>query len=184
MSRRLASLVAALVMTAGVTAVTGTPAQAAPDDPYPPTASALTVNRGAVKVGASVRATGRQFSRNERIHLTVLYKPLNWDHYTTVLQNHRVRANGKGKFSVNVRMYLPGTAMIKARGLRSGKSAAAPVRVLLFGKGRDGWQITRAAHTPPAEPTTTPALALAGVTILALTGGTLITRRFSRRRKA
>jgi hypothetical protein len=50
----LASLVTSLVMTAGVTTLSAEAASAAPNDPYPPTAPALTVNRGTVRVGGSV----------------------------------------------------------------------------------------------------------------------------------
>lgn len=198
----LASLVASLVMTAGVTTLSAEAASAAPHDPYPPAASALTVNRGTVRVGGSVRATGNGFRGHERVWVTVLYRPLYWDHYTTVLQNYGVHAGRNGKFSVSVRMYLPGTAIIKAHGVRSGRSASAPVRVLLFGHGMGGWLISRAGYTysgkpeavspvitsmvaspPPTQtPTDTPAVAMAGLGVFALAGSALITRKTMRRR--
>jgi hypothetical protein len=199
----LASLVASLVMTAGVTTLSTEAASAAPHDPYPPTASALTVNRGTVRVGSSVRATGNGFRSHERIRVTVLYRPLYWDHYTTVLQNYGIHAGRQGNFSVKVQMYLPGTAIIKAYGVRSGRSASAPVRVLLFGHGLGGWLISRAGYTysgrpeaaspvitstvaspAPAEtPADPPAVALAGLGVFALVGSALITRRTMRRRR-
>jgi hypothetical protein len=198
----LASLVTSLVMTAGVTTLSAEAASAAPNDPYPPTAPALTVNRGTVRVGGSVRATGNGFRSHERVWITVLYHPLHWDHYTTV-QDYGIHANRNGRFSINVRMYLPGTAIIRAYGVRSGRSASAPVRVLRFGHGLGGWLITRAGYTysgkpmavspvttstvasPPRKetPTDTPAVAVAGLGVLALAGSALITRKTMRRRR-
>jgi hypothetical protein len=191
-------------MTAGVTTLTASAASAAPPQ-YPPTASALTVNRGTVRVGEAVRATGRGFGRNERVHVTVLYRSQHWDHYTTLFQSYSTRTNNKGKFSVNVRMHLPGTAIVRASGSRSGKSASAPVRVLLFsygnvfGHGHGGWSFTRAGYTSPAGTTTATtavaspprdkrpspaaALAVAGLGAMALAGSVLITRRQVRRRR-
>src|SRR4051794_6760684 len=110
----LAGLAASMVMTAGLSAATTQAASAAPRAPYPPAASALTVNRGTVQIGGVVRATGHGFGKRETVRVTVLYKPLFWDHYTTVLQNYRTRTNRKGAFAVNVRMYLPGTAVVVA----------------------------------------------------------------------
>jgi len=199
----LASLVASLVMTAGVTTLSAEAASAAPNDPYPPTVPALTVNRGTVRVGSSVRATGKGFRSHERVWIAVLYHPLYWDHYTTVLQDYGVHANRNGRFSIKVRMYLPGTAVIKAYGVRSGRLASAPVRVLLFGHGLGGWMITRAGYTysgrPMAvspvtsstvssaprneSPTGMPAVTLAGLGVLALAGSALITRNTIRRRR-
>ena len=199
----LASLVASLVMTAGVTSLSAEAASAAPNDPYPPTASALTVNRGTVRVGHSVRATGNGFNGDERVWITVLYHPLHGDHYTTVLQDYQIHANRRGRFSVRVRMYRPGTAIIEAYGVGSGRSASAPVRVIHTGHGPGGWVITRAGYTYSGEPTalspaTTstlasparnagptdpPAVTMAGLGMLALAGSALITRKTMRRRR-
>ena len=65
----------------------------------------------------------------------MLYRPTHWDHYTSLFQRYSVRADRKGKFSVSVRLHLPGTAIVRAYGTRSGKSGSAPVRVLLFSHG-------------------------------------------------
>jgi hypothetical protein len=198
----LASLVASLVMTAGVTTLTTSAASAAPQQ-YPPAASALTVNRGTVRVGEAVRATGRGFGRNEPVHVTVLYRPQHWNHDTTLFQSYSARTSSKGKFSVSVRMHLPGTAIVRAHGARSGKSASASVRVLLFGYGSvlghgkgGGWPFTRAGYVSSANATTAvaapsqtqkpsnaPALAAAGLGATALAGSVLITRRQLRRRR-
>jgi hypothetical protein len=197
-----------LLMTAGVATLTTSAASAAPPQ-YPPTASALTVNRGTVRVGEAVRATGRGFGRNERVHVTVLYRPQHWDHYTTLFQSYSTRTSSKGKFSVSVRMHLPGTATVRAHGARSGKSASAPVRVLLFRYGsvfghantlgHGGWSFARAGYvasgdtataaskvaSPPRDeqPLNTPALAVAGLGAMAMAGTMLITRRQVRRRR-
>ena len=207
----LASLVAWLVIAAGVTTLTTSAASAAPSPQYPPTASALTVNRGTVRVGEAVRATGRGFGKYERVYVTVLYRPTNWDHYTTLLQNYSARASRKGKFSISVRMHLPGTAIVQARGARSGKSASAPVRVLLFGpgglfghgglfgNGNSGWSMTPAGYTSTSgtatttstvaaqpreeQPSSTPALAAAGLGVLGLAGSVVFTHRQMRRRR-
>jgi hypothetical protein len=102
-------------------------------------------------------------------------------------------------------MHLPGTAIVRARGARSGKSASAPVRVLLFSHGTvfghvsGGWPFLRAGYTSPAgaasaptavasqprneQPSNTPALAAAGLGAMALAGSVLITRRQVRRRR-
>jgi hypothetical protein len=103
-----------------------------------------------------------------------------------------------------VRLHLPGTAIVRAHGARSGKTASAPVRVLLFshgtvfGHGSGGWPFLRAGYTSPAgaadapatvvsaprdeQPSNTPALAAAGLGAMAL-AGVLITRRQVRRRR-
>jgi hypothetical protein len=195
----LAGLIASLVMTAGLSTMTAQSASAAPHGPYPPQPSTMTVNRGTVQVGGSVRVSGRGFGNRETVRVSVFYKPLFWDHYTSVLQDYRTRTDRRGGFSVSVRMVLPGRAVVIADGLRSGKGGSAPVRVLLFNQGHGncncnggGWRITRAGYTysgtapvampvavkpAPAEPDRTPALAAAALGVVGLTGGVLIKRR-------
>src|SRR5690349_12813816 len=66
----LASMVAALAMMLGLTA---SAAQATPKH-YPPPPPSLVVDRGVVKAGASVRATGREFEGRERVFITVTFR--------------------------------------------------------------------------------------------------------------
>jgi hypothetical protein len=179
-----ASLVASVVMTAGVTAATSQAATAAPNVPYPPAAPALTVNRGSVRAGASVKATGNGFRPSERIYVTILYRPPLWGPATSV-QSYDAHADKKGSFAIRVEMRLPGTAIILAQGVRSGKTASATVRVTSNGHG-DGWTISPAGYTTPTGTNTThtaPTVMLAGLGLLALAGSALITRGTIRRRR-
>jgi hypothetical protein len=187
----VASLVASLVMTAGVTIATTQSAVAAPTEPYPPTAPALTVNRGSVQVGNAVRASGNGFRPSERVLITILYRPPRWDHFETV-QSYDTHADRQGEFSVRAEMHLPGTAIILAQGIGSGRTASATVRVTRRGHGDGNWVITNAGYTvdtgsaaAPSKPgSTSPGIALAGLGVLALAGSAALTRRTMRRRRA
>jgi hypothetical protein len=178
-----ACLVASVVVTAGVTTATAQAASAAPAAPYPPAAPALTVNRGSVRAGDSVRATGNGFRPSERIYITILYRPPLWGPATSV-QSYDTYATRKGTFSVWAEMHLPGTAVILAEGFRSGRSASATVRVTARGHGDGGWTIKKAAYTAPPKQSDTPSgVLLAGLGALALAGSALITRGTMRRRR-
>lgn len=182
-SLAFACLAASVVLTAGVTAATEQAAAAAPTAPYPPAAPALTVNRGSVRAGDSVRASGNGFRPSERIYITILYRPPLWGPSTSV-QSYDTYATKKGTFSVWAEMHLPGTAVILAEGFRSGRSASATVRVTARGHGDGGWTIKKAAYTaPPKQHGTPPGALLAGLGALALAGSALITRGTMRRRR-
>lgn len=127
----LASLVASLVMTVGGTLLPAEAASAvtAPHGPYPPTAPALTVNRGTVRAGSSVRASGNGFRSREWISIKVLYQTQHSSRQRAVLQS-RIYTNRRGGFSLNVRLSYAGTAIIQAYAGRTGRTASAAVRVL------------------------------------------------------
>jgi hypothetical protein len=192
----LASLFAALAMTLGSTA---TAAQAAPNhhppNHYPPPPPSLMVDKGVVRVGVTIHATGRMYTSRERVYITVAFRPKGWHRYRTV-RRAIVRADRHGNFTYHVRPLAAGIVIIIARGQRSHNSASAVVHVIDRHRG-GGWQMRPAANTgliatgsgatvaaPPAESSSDIAgLTIAGLGVLALAGGAIITRQAIRRRR-
>ena len=158
----LGTLVATLAMMAGIvtlspTAASATP-YASPKKHYPPPPPTLTVDRGVVKYGVTVRATGRRYAAREKVHVTVVYRPKGSYHWRTV-KTAVVRADHKGRFVIRVKMYRPGLVVIKAKGTQSRQYAAAAVYVIDRKKGHGYWSVRPASYTaapPPRRPPTGP----------------------------
>lgn len=199
-----ASLAAVMAATMGaVTLSTGT-ASAAPVQPdtaaveakkYPPTPPRVTVNRGSVKTGQTVRANGRKFVKRERVSIIVRFKPKGSSKFRTV--NERViRADRNGKFTVTVRAARVGTMTIKGRGHTSKLSSTAYVKITK-GKSKGSFTIRLASFeagsaagagtTAVAKSTSTTTqdngLALAGLGAVALIGSAAVTHQVVRRRR-
>jgi hypothetical protein len=188
-STLVATIVTMLVMAVGAITLAPTAASASPKKHYPPPPPSLTVDRGVVKPGTTVRATGRKYGSRERIYVTVSFKPNNSRHWRTVKATV-IRADRNGKFSIKIKLYSAGQVVITARGTSSHKSASAFVYVLNKRGGHGGsWSIRPAAYSSPvaAKPapseSSTPGLAVAGLAVLALTSGAAITRKTIRRRR-
>ncbi|MEV4703921.1 hypothetical protein [Actinoplanes sp. NPDC049316] len=192
----LTSVFATLALTMGLTAFTATAASATPPGYYPPPPPSLVVNKGVVKYGVTVKATGRKYKAKEKVYITISFRAKNTQRYKTV-KTTKVYADKNGKFTYNLKMWAPGMVIITARGKSSNKSASAAVYVIDKKKG-GGWHIRRASFTTGATTglQTTPVsanpadaqpngawLAVAGLGVLALAGSTVITRRTIRRRK-
>ncbi|BCJ54194.1 hypothetical protein Asp14428_56690 [Actinoplanes sp. NBRC 14428] len=192
----LTSVFAAMAMTLGLTAFTATAASATPGGHYPPPPPSLVVNKGVVKKGVSVRATGRKYAGKEKVTITVTFRKKGSHRYKTV-KTAVLRADRNGKFTYNVKTFQAGILIITAKGKSSRKSASAAIYVIDKKKG-GGWNIRRASYTAgttagpvgnPVSATGTPAqpngtwLAIAGLGVLALAGSTIVTRRTIRRRK-
>ncbi|HET9518014.1 MAG TPA: hypothetical protein VFO77_09840, partial [Actinoplanes sp.] len=188
-------MVAMLAAPVGVVALTPGSASATPAvvaGHYPPVKPAMVVNKGTVKKGQTVKATGRQYKPKEKVLVTVYFTPKN-SHKTKIVKKIWVRANKKGKFSVHVRMLAAGRVVIKGKGLSSGKSAAATVWVVHKKKGHNGgWVIKPASFgtpggtsvvTPVSAPADDMGYVLAGFGALALIGSAAVTGQTIRRRR-
>src|SRR3954471_1789958 len=100
----LSSLVATLAMTVGVLTFTTGAASADPrghatgnHNQYPPVPPSLVVNKGVVKYGTSVRATGRNYAAKEKVYITVYFRPKgSWK--TRTVKTAAVRADRNGRF--------------------------------------------------------------------------------------
>jgi hypothetical protein len=186
MSRiRGSTLIATIVAMLVAIVLSPTAASASPKKHYPPPPPSLTVDRGVVKTGTTVRATGRKYGYRERIYVTVSFKPNNSRHWRTV-ETAVVRADRDGKFSIEIKLYSAGLVVVTARGTSSHKSASAFVYVI-YKRGGHGssWSIRPASYAAPLadKPSPVPGLAIAGLGVLALSGGALITRTTIRRRR-
>ncbi|MFI5494883.1 hypothetical protein [Actinoplanes sp. NPDC051859] len=192
----LTSVIAALAMSLGLTAFTATAASATPKVHYPPPPPSLVVNKGVVKYGVSVRATGRKYAKKEKVTVTVTFRKKGSTKWKTIKVS-TVRTDSNGKFTYNLKAFAAGVLIITAKGKNSRKSASAAVYVIDKKKG-GGWNIRRASFTAggPAgiggtavTPASSPAdsngawLAVAGLGVLALAGSTVVTRRTMRRRQ-
>jgi hypothetical protein len=163
---------------------------------YPPEPPRLTVNRGNVKTGQTVQASGRRYVKNEQVVIVVRFKPKGSSKFSTV--NEKViRADRKGRFVVSVRSARVGTMTIKGRGRTSGLSATVYV-LIKSGKNSGSFTVRLASFTPgsgdtaattlvakPAsnDTTSTGNLALAGFGALALIGSAVATQQVVRRRR-
>ena len=63
----LTTLVAMLAMLVGTVTLSATAASAAPKKHYPPPPPSLVVNKGVVKKGVTVKASGRTFAKREKV---------------------------------------------------------------------------------------------------------------------
>ena len=194
----LSALVAMVAMTVGLLTFTSGAASATPRGPYPPPPPAVVVNKGVVKYGVTVKATGRQFASKEKVYVTVYFRAKG-SHKLKVVKTAVVRTDKNGKFVLNVKMSRPGIAIISAKGKTSRKSAAAAVYVIDKKNGHGNWSIRQVAYTTglttPGAGTTTLAstpkpatdggagLALAGLGVVGLAGSAVLTRQTIRRRR-
>lgn len=195
-----ATLVALLATSASVATLTPTAASAAPSgaatatakSAYPPAKPDLVVNRGSVKAGQSVKATGRRYAKREKVTVTVSFRARGGHKYK-VVKRITIRSDKKGKFSLRVRAPKPGTIIIKGKGVKSMKSASATVHVSSK-RGHGGWVISPAAfststagstagNTATSVPSGPGGVALAGIGVMALIGSAVVTRRVVRRRR-
>jgi len=193
----LVTMVATMAMVVGAVTFTSTAASATPRRPYPPPPASLVVNRGHVNQNSNVRVTGLRYANRERVYVTITYpaQPRRRPVSRTVV----VYANRSGNFSLNVRLTGTGRVVIQARGANSRKSASAVV-VVSQPRGRDrgnGRNFRAAAFvagvdTPgptgptPNSPASSPidrGLPIAGLGVLALLGGAVITNQVARRRR-
>jgi hypothetical protein len=153
----------------------------------------MVVNKGTVKVGVTVKATGRQYAGKELVTVTVTFTPKGSDTPKTVGKT-TVKADANGKIVVTVKTRAPGTAVITGKGTKSNKSASASVHIIDKTKGgQGGWTVKPASFTggPTGTSVLTPVsatpgaagVALAGLGALALIGSAIITRRTVRRRR-
>lgn len=194
----LSAIVATVAMTMGLLAFTSGAASATPRGPYPPPPPSLVVNKGVVKFGVTVKATGRQFAAKEKVYVTVYFKAKN-SNKVKVVKTATVYADKKGKFSVNVKMSRAGIVVIAVKGKTSRKSAQAAVSVIDKKKGGGGWSVKPVSHitgltgadagattvtaAPQPAPANTAGLSLAGLGVVALAGSVFVTRRTVRRRR-
>ncbi|HET6534373.1 MAG TPA: hypothetical protein VFH03_27645 [Actinoplanes sp.] len=191
----MSSLVAAVAMTVGLLAFTSGAASAEPrghnngfHNHYPPPPPSLVVNKGVVKYGVTVKATGRKYATKETVYVTVYFKAKG-SKKVKVVKIATVRTDKNGKFVVNIKMSKPGTVLISATGKTSHKTAMAAVYVIDKKKGAGNWSIRPVAHTTTlasAEQSTTSGgagLAAAGLGVLALAGSAALTRQTIRRRR-
>ncbi len=167
---------------------------------YPAPPASVSVSSGTVSAGKAVRVTGNGFGRNEPVVIQVRYRPATRFWFPKggiVIGQQTVRTNNNGQFKTYVQTWLPGTVTIHARGLRSGKTGSATVNVRVRGwaGGWGGWWGAGESGTPAgtvAVSNTTPApgrgestpMYLLAATVLTLVGSTLLTQRFSRRRRS
>jgi hypothetical protein len=193
---RLAALVAMLAAMVGAITLAPTAASATPRAPYPPPPPNMVVNKGTVKVGVTVKATGRSYTAKEKVTITVTFTPKG-SNKSKVVKTATVTADSKGKLTINVKMGGAGTVVITGKGTKSKQSASASVHVIDKYKG-GGWEVERAAFAAgtPAGTTTVYAsaqdtaptggagVALAGLGALALAGSAVMTRKVMRRRRA
>lgn len=89
----------------------------------------LTVNRGVVKFGVTVRAKGNQWAPRERVYVLVTFKPKN-SQKRYVKRKGIVTADRRGRFAFNLKSSRPGRIIINARGTRSEGSSSAYVFVI------------------------------------------------------
>ena len=187
-STAFAAIATAVAIAAGTAAFTSVAATAAPKVHYPPPPPSLVVNRGVVKYGATVRATGVRYASREKVYITILFTPQG-SHRTKVVKTAVAHTDRKGTFVINMRMTQPGVVIIKAIGKSSHKSASAFVNVISGKHGNGGWVIRNAAFTTgSASPTSTAppgdaGLAIAGLGVLGLAGSATFTHQAARRRR-
>ncbi len=195
----LASIVAMFAMMVGVVVLTPGSASATPPGTasghYPPPPPSMVVNKGTVKVGVTVRASGRDYTKYEKVYVTVTLIPKGSTR-PRVVKVTVVRADSKGRIALNVRMAAAGTVTIKGKGTKSGKTASAAVHVIAKYKGH-GWWIQPAALSTGATgggstvlvsaddpaPAGVAGVALATLAVMGLAGSALITRQVVRRRR-
>jgi len=201
-SALLATLVATVALTVG-TALAGSPAVAAPQPFYPPPPPVLTVNKGVVKYGVTIKLRGYRYAQFDRVRIVVRFKPKRSNRWTTV-RTGTVRANSIGWFSAYLRMARAGTVYIQAYSNTNRTRAAVTVFVIDKRNGHGGWTwrtvaytgdtASTATSTQPVQTTAAPAhkpadqttagMAAAGLAVIGLAGSVLVTRRVRRRRNA
>lgn len=172
----MALLIAVLAAIAG----TPPPAYAVPA-PYPAEPPASSISDGTVEPGGSVTFSGGGFLPYEKVSISVDYgvsdnaaafRPAA---LRTILTT---TADGKGFFSISVRLHKAGTATIKAVGQTSGVSVVSTVEVAPAA-GRDGGRTP--GRDDDALPTTGPSIAVGTASILVGAVVLMVTRKRRRR---
>ncbi|MFI5932969.1 hypothetical protein [Actinoplanes sp. NPDC051494] len=185
----LTAVAATLAMTFGLTAFGASAAQAAPGA-YPPPPPSLVVNKGVVKIGIKVRATGKKYIAREKIAVVIKFLPKGSTKWKTT-KVVGLKADKFGKFTYNVKTKSAGTIVITAKGAKSKKGASATILVLKKGKGRivmrkasfDSAPATVAVGSTTEAPASNGVwIAIAGLGVLALAGSAAVTRNHVRRR--
>lgn len=182
-----------MAIAAATVMLTPVAASAAPKVHYPPPPPSLVVNRGVVKYGTTVHATGTSYAGRERVWISVLFTPRG-SHRARVVKTGSVYTDRRGTFFLNLRMAAPGVVVIRATGRTSHKTASAYVTVVNRRQSNGGWVIRKAAFTTAistpgsAGPGSTAppggaGLAIAGLGVLALAGSAAFTHRLVRRRR-
>ena len=196
-TRALALLASFAVMLSTLVGLsfTATAASAAPKVHYPPERPSLVVSSGVVRKGTTVRAYGRQYRPRERVSVSVRFKAKGAYRYRTI-RTTSARTDRRGKFTTSVRTSRAGTMVITAVGRSSRKSASAFVQVTerrRWGRSR-GWGMQPVAYTGgsdasvAAPKSAAPAgdisgLAIAGLAMMTMAGGAVVTQRVVRRRR-
>jgi hypothetical protein len=189
-------MVAMLAAPVGVVALTPGSASATPSissKNYPAPPPSLVVNKGTVKKGVVVKASGRKYKAKEKVTITISFKAKGSHKFKTV-KTAVIKADKNGKFSINIKMSKAGTVVIKGKGQSSKKSASATVKVIDKKKGgQGGWVIRPASFTggpastsvitPVSAPSGPNGIALAGLGAMALIGSAAVTRQTVRRRR-
>ena len=204
----LSSLIATLALTVGFLAFTSGAASAAPRENhsfgwhnhYPPVPPSLVVNKGVVKYGTTVKATGKRYAKKEKVYVTVYFTPKG-SHRTKIVKTATVWTDKNGTFRINIKMSKPGTVIIAAKGKTSRKTATAAVWVINKHKGGGGWSVKPVSYTtgltgpgggtgvttltPASQPSTGGGaeLAVAGLGVLGLAGSAALTGQAIRRRR-
>lgn len=194
-SRALTALASVAVMLAAMVgiALTSTAASATRGVRYPPPPPSLMVDRGVVKVGVTVRATGRTFRARERVSIVVRFTPKG-SHRSRIIRVSTVYADRKGRIYVSIRTGSAGSIVITATGRSSRTSASASVFVIDKRKyGRGHHRMWPAAFTGAeagiAAPKTVAAegnvsgSAIAGLAVMFMAGSALVAYRADRRRR-
>jgi hypothetical protein len=189
-SALLATMAVMLSTLVGATAASAHPGR--PGHPvvhYPPPPPSLVINRGVVKIGVTVRASGHQFRAHERVTVVISYKP-KWSTRSRTLRVVSVYTDRNGNFSYYLRTGGAGYVQITATGRSSHQSASASVFVIdkrKFGRSvaMRPAAFTGAAPTATAAPdkSNTNELAVVGLAVMVMTGGALVTQRTIRRRR-
>jgi hypothetical protein len=139
-TKALLAVVGAFLLAAvGVLLAPGA-ASAAPD--YPPPPSTVSVSAGTVRAGNSVGVYGTGFGEREPVVVQTRFRPRSGYWFPSrgiVVHKHIVWTNKDGEFKTRVRTSLPGKLIIHARGLESGESGSATVRVIGRHIGHGGY---------------------------------------------
>src|SRR5687768_13135377 len=101
---------------------------------YPAPPASVAVSSGAARAGKAVKVTGNGFGRHEPVVVQVRYRPPTrfwFPQRGIIIGQQTVWTNKDGKFATYAHTWLPGKVIIAARGLRSGKTGSATVKVLL-----------------------------------------------------
>ena len=138
----LAATGAFLMAAASVLLAPGAASAAPRQNDYPAPPSTISISSGTVRAGNSVGISGVGFGEHEPVVVQTRIRPRSghWFPRRGILTHQQtVWTNGEGEFRTRVPTFLPGSLIITARGLKSGESGAATVRVLPRHMGSGGY---------------------------------------------